>query len=39
MVNDAEQKAWADAVYINFPNQETEYSCKRFWYGHGEILS
>ncbi|MGR5253362.1 Fe(3+) ABC transporter substrate-binding protein [Vibrio astriarenae] len=24
MVNDAEQKAWADAVYINFPNQETE---------------
>ncbi|WP_100752485.1 Fe(3+) ABC transporter substrate-binding protein [Vibrio salilacus] len=23
MVNDAEQKAWADAVYINFPNQET----------------
>ncbi|MDR9828419.1 Fe(3+) ABC transporter substrate-binding protein [Vibrio sp. FNV 38] len=24
MVNDPEQKAWADAVYINFPNQETE---------------
>ncbi|UUM30184.1 Fe(3+) ABC transporter substrate-binding protein [Vibrio japonicus] len=23
MVNDAEQKAWADAVYINFPNQKT----------------
>ena len=23
MVNDKEQKAWADAVYINFPNQET----------------
>ncbi|CAH0526905.1 Fe(3+) ABC transporter substrate-binding protein [Vibrio hippocampi] len=23
MVNDEEQKAWADAVYINFPNQET----------------
>ena len=23
MVNDPEQKAWADAVYINFPNQET----------------
>ncbi|NVD05716.1 Fe(3+) ABC transporter substrate-binding protein [Vibrio sp. JPW-9-11-11] len=23
MVNDAEQKAWADAVYINFPNQST----------------
>ncbi|MGD8109885.1 Fe(3+) ABC transporter substrate-binding protein [Vibrio sp. TRT 17S01] len=24
MVNDKEQKAWADAVYINFPNQKTE---------------
>lgn len=24
MVNDAEQKAWAEAVYINFPNQQTE---------------
>ncbi|MEF1254674.1 Fe(3+) ABC transporter substrate-binding protein [Vibrio sp. M260112] len=23
MINDAEQKAWADAVYINFPNQKT----------------
>ncbi|AEX23051.1 Fe(3+) ABC transporter substrate-binding protein [Vibrio parahaemolyticus] len=23
MVNDKEQKAWADSVYINFPNQET----------------
>ena len=23
MVNDKEQKAWADAVYINFPNQNT----------------
>lgn len=23
MVNDPEQKAWADAVYINFPNQNT----------------
>ena len=23
MVNDKEQKAWADAVFINFPNQET----------------
>jgi iron(III) transport system substrate-binding protein len=23
MVNDEEQKAWADAVYINFPNQNT----------------
>ncbi len=23
MVNDKEQKAWADAVYINFPNQST----------------
>ncbi|HFQ5190511.1 TPA: extracellular solute-binding protein, partial [Vibrio vulnificus] len=23
MVNDKEQKAWADAVYINFPNQQT----------------
>ena len=23
MVNDAEQKAWADAVYLNFPNQKT----------------
>ncbi|HHX8287054.1 TPA: Fe(3+) ABC transporter substrate-binding protein [Vibrio diabolicus] len=23
MVNDKEQKTWADAVYINFPNQET----------------
>ncbi|MEH0666912.1 Fe(3+) ABC transporter substrate-binding protein [Vibrio scophthalmi] len=23
MVNDPEQKAWADAVYINFPNQST----------------
>ncbi|HAS6142253.1 TPA: extracellular solute-binding protein [Vibrio vulnificus] len=23
MVNDQEQKAWADAVYINFPNQQT----------------
>ncbi len=23
MINDKEQKAWADAVYINFPNQET----------------
>ncbi len=23
MVNDPEQKAWADAVYINFPNQQT----------------
>ncbi|OLQ87046.1 iron ABC transporter substrate-binding protein [Vibrio panuliri] len=23
MVNDKEQKAWADAVYINFPNQKT----------------
>ncbi|KJY83649.1 iron ABC transporter substrate-binding protein [Vibrio galatheae] len=23
MVNDAEQKAWADAVYINFPNQNS----------------
>ncbi|MEZ9334708.1 ABC transporter substrate-binding protein, partial [Vibrio sp. 10N.286.51.A4] len=23
MVNDKEQKAWADAVYLNFPNQET----------------
>ena len=23
MVNDAEQKAWADAVYINFPNQKS----------------
>ncbi|SON49604.1 Fe(3+) ABC transporter substrate-binding protein [Vibrio tapetis] len=24
MVNDKEQKAWADAVYINFPNQNAE---------------
>ncbi|PMK04485.1 Fe(3+) ABC transporter substrate-binding protein [Vibrio sp. 10N.261.55.A7] len=24
MVNDKEQKAWADSVYINFPNQNTE---------------
>lgn len=23
MINDKEQKAWADAVYINFPSQET----------------
>lgn len=23
MINDPEQKAWADAVYINFPNQQT----------------
>lgn len=23
MINDKEQKAWADAVYINFPNQNT----------------
>ncbi|USD64808.1 Fe(3+) ABC transporter substrate-binding protein [Vibrio sp. SCSIO 43136] len=24
MVNDAEQKVWADAVYINFPNQNAQ---------------
>ncbi|MBW3694170.1 Fe(3+) ABC transporter substrate-binding protein [Vibrio sp. T187] len=24
MVNDEKQKAWADSVYINFPNQKTE---------------
>lgn len=24
MINDPEQKAWADSVYINFPNQKTQ---------------
>ncbi|WP_099610607.1 Fe(3+) ABC transporter substrate-binding protein [Vibrio fujianensis] len=24
MINDPEQKAWADSVYINFPNQQTK---------------